>query len=241
VSDAIEQDAPPLTGRIVAGQDWRSVAFLHWRVPAEQVVPLLPPGVVPDEHDGSSWVGLIGFLLDRATLGPLPPIPVWGTFAEINVRLYARDATGRRGVVFLSLEASRLAAVLAARAAFSIPYFWSRTSLDTAGDTVRYHATRHWGPGVSTFALKPGAAISEPSDLENFLTARWGLFTRRAGRTIFLPNTHERWPLQSATVTELHDSLVSIAGIEVVGPPESVLFSPGVAARFAGGMQVPRE
>ena len=66
----------------------------------------------PDEHDGSSWVGLIAFALDRASLLGGPPIAHFGAFAEVNVRLYVVDARGRRGVVFLSLEASRLAAVL---------------------------------------------------------------------------------------------------------------------------------
>lgn len=40
---------------------------------------------------------------------------------EVNVRLYGVDGQGRRGVVFLSLEASSLPAVLAARALFSLP------------------------------------------------------------------------------------------------------------------------
>ena len=50
-----------------------------------------------------------------ASVGPAAP---WaGTFLETNVRLYSVDATGRRGVVFLSLDADRAVAVAAARAA----------------------------------------------------------------------------------------------------------------------------
>lgn len=237
--EPIDARPPELAGRVVASQDWRDVAFLHWRVDPAVVAPLLPQGVAPDVFDGSTWVGLIGFQLARATLGPSPAIPYFGTFAEVNVRLYGVDAEGRRGVVFLSLEASRLAAVVAARAAFSIPYFWSRTSVERTGDTARYAASRHLGAGESRFSVTVGAARAEGDLLDEFLTARWALFTRRAGRTILLPNTHERWELRSATVGELDDTLLAQAGVPVIGVPDSVLFSPGVRARFGSPRSVP--
>lgn len=230
---------PALDGPVVASQDWRDVAFLHWRADPAEIAPLLPEGVVPDVHDGSTWVGLIGFQLARATLGPSPAIPYFGTFTEVNVRLYAVDALGRRGVVFLSLEAARLAAVLAARVVFSIPYFWSRTSLSRAGEVRRYMAERHVGEGASDFSVTVGGVRAAPSALDEFLTARWALFTRRGRATVSLPNTHERWILHDATVVALDDSLLAAAGVRVVGEPDSVLFSPGVRARFGRGRPVP--
>ncbi|MCY7286890.1 MAG: DUF2071 domain-containing protein, partial [Cryobacterium sp.] len=130
--DPISAVAPRLAGRASASQRWSHLMFVHWRVDAAVVAPLLPEGLVPDEFDGTSWVGLIPFVLDRATVFGSPPIPYFGTFVEVNVRLYAVDVYGHRGVVFVSLEASRLAAVLAARALFSIPYMWSRTGLEVA-------------------------------------------------------------------------------------------------------------
>ncbi|MGX5680352.1 YqjF family protein [Schumannella luteola] len=236
--DRISADPPVLPGRVVAGQEWRDVSFLHWRTDPDAVAPLLPAGCRPDVWDGSTWVGLIGFHLGRATLGPSPAIPYLGSFAEINVRLYAIDGSGRRGVVFLSLEASRLAAVLAARAVFSIPYFWSSTRLERAEDVIEYRSRRHLGSGASTFAVRPGAVI-RPTPLDDFLTSRWGLFTRRLGRTVFLPNTHEKWVLRSAELLSLDDSLLAAAGVPVEGPPESVLYSPGVRARFGPARPVP--
>jgi uncharacterized protein YqjF (DUF2071 family) len=64
----ISSVAPPLAGRATASQRWSDLVFLHWRVDADQVAPLLPAGLRPDEFDGSSWVGLIPFVLDRATM-----------------------------------------------------------------------------------------------------------------------------------------------------------------------------
>lgn len=238
--EPVSTRAPELPGRTVASQRWTQLAFLHWRVESSRVAAFLPPGVLPDEHDGSTWVGLIGFRLDRATLFGSPPVPHLGDFAEMNVRLYGVDESGRRGVVFRSLEASRLAAVVAARAAFSLPYFWSRTAIEHRDDEVAYRAKRHLGAGSTLLRVRPGAPL-QPDATEAFLTARWGLYTRRLGRTVFLPNWHEPWPLATAELLQLDDGLLAAAGFPGVADraPDSVLFSSGVTTRFAAPRPVP--
>lgn len=230
----ITLEAPALAGRAVASQRWSKLAFLHWRVPSSALSPLMPEGVRPDEFDGSSWVGLIAFRLEGATIAGSPPIPFLGSFVEVNVRLYGVDETGRRGVVFLSLEASRLVAVLAARATFSIPYVWAATSMGERDGELRYRSVRHLGPGRTLLGIRPGSVPVTADPLADFLTARWGLFTTRFGRTIFLPNEHERWVLVEAEVTRLDDTLLATAGIPGLAAraPDSVLYSAGVTSRF---------
>lgn len=238
----ISQTAPALTGPVVAAQEWRDAAFVHWRVPASAVAPLLPRGVVPDVHDGSSWVGLIAFELGDARVGPFPPSPVGGRFTEVNVRLYGVDERGRRGVVFRSLEASSLLAVLAARALFSLPYMWARSAQRPHGAGWEY-ASRRISSSPST--LGPGfelrATIDRTLVVEDatslFLTARWGLFQTRFGRTQWLPNTHQPWVLHPATVDHLRDDLCAAAGLPGIShrPPDSVLYSEGVTSKFGRG------
>lgn len=75
----------------------------------------------------------------------------------------------------------------------------------------------------------------DPSPLERFLTARWGLFLPdRRGRTRYWPNEHATWPLRAATLEHLDDQLVAVAGFPglVEQPPISVLHSSGVSVRF---------
>jgi len=234
VIEPISTVAAPLPGRAVASQRWSQLAFLHWRVDVSRVAHLMPAGIRPDVHDGSSWVGLIGFFLDRATIAASPPIPFFGAFAEINVRLYGVDQRGRRGVVFLSLEASRLAAVLAARAAFSIPYFWSRTSIEVSGDELTYRSHRHVGTGETTMVVRRTREPVLGDATADFLTARWALFTTRFGRTVRLPNTHEPWRLCRGELVSLSDSLVARAGIPGVTErmPDSVLYAETVTTWF---------
>lgn len=227
--------APPLDTRSVASQRWSDLVFLHWRVDAAEVAPLLPSGLTPDVHDGSSWVGLIPFVLDRATVFGSPPVPYLGDFVEINVRLYAVDGEGRRGVVFVSLDASRLAAVLAARVLFALPYVWSRTTLERDGDRLEFHGRHHTGAHASTRIVARAASAPVVDDATaDFLTARWALFSHVRGRTVRLRNHHEPWPLFEASLESLDDELLARAGFPALAgrAPDSVLYSPGVTTTF---------
>ena len=236
--EAINPTAPPLSGGSVASQRWSHLVFIHWRVDPARVAPLLPAGLRPDTFDGTTWVGLIPFVLDRATVFGSPPVPYLGSFVEVNVRLYAVDELGRRGVVFVTLDASRLAAVLAARALFALPYVWASTTLERPAPLeFDYRARRHLDRAASTRII--ARATTEPvvgDDLADFLTARWALFTAVRGRTIRLRNHHEPWPLVRAELLQLDDTLLASAGFaELAGrTPDSVLYSPGVTTRFAG-------
>ena len=77
------------SGRPIMDQVWGDLVFLHWRVEPAAVAPYLPPGCRPDVHDGSSWIGLIGFEMREAGFGYGHPVPYFGDFGEINVRLYS--------------------------------------------------------------------------------------------------------------------------------------------------------
>ncbi|MFF2348029.1 YqjF family protein [Pseudarthrobacter sp. NPDC058119] len=244
---------PALPKPVFSDQRWLDAVFLHWRIPTATAAPFMPEGVEPDVFDGSSWVGLIGFRMEQAGLGTGPGIPYLGSFNEVNVRLYSRERDGTRGVVFLSLDADRLPVVMATRAA-GIPYVWSRIrqwppfpggnarqhatgaaaiprSTDKA--TVGYSVRRFGAAGArSHFGVIPDLHTAAADPLSIFLTARYGMHGRFHGRSIYVPNTHHEWPLFGAKVHRLSDGLVGAAGISVNGPPESVLYSPGVRTRF---------
>jgi uncharacterized protein YqjF (DUF2071 family) len=235
--EPVTREAPRTPRRTLLTQQWRDLTFLHWPVAPEKVAPLLPPGVTPDLHDGVSWVGLVAFRMWRIGLLRTPGLPYLGTFPETNVRLYAVDAQGRRGVVFRSLEATRLAPVLVARAVFRLPYMWSSMSIVRTGDEIGYVSRRRWpraqGRPRSRITVRIGAPIAEPSPLEDFLTARWGLSNAWFGATRYLPNVHPAWSLHEAELLDLDDDLVAAAGLPAPhGPPASVLYSPGVPVWF---------
>lgn len=240
------QDLEPVTPeplrpvtRTLLHQSWLDLAFLHWAVDPESVSALLPVGVRPDVYEGSTYVGLIAFRMHRIGWLRLPGLPYLGSFPETNVRLYSVDEHGRRGVVFRSLEASRLLPVLVARLGFQLPYVWAGMSLHRSGDTLEYAASRRWPrPARGTDAharisVRIGERIDEPGGLEHFLTARWGLHNDWHGRRLYLPNAHPRWRLHRAELLHLDENLIAAAGLpSPATPPISVLYSPGVPVRF---------
>ncbi|MEU6669117.1 DUF2071 domain-containing protein [Streptomyces sp. NPDC046727] len=234
--EPITADPPHTAPRPLLTQSWLDLAFLHWAADPADVAPLLPAGTRPDTLDGVTYVGLVAFRMHRVGWFRLPGIPYLGSFPETNVRLYSVDAHGRRGVVFRSLDASRLIPVAVGRAVFRLPYVWSRMRIRREGATVTYTSSRRW-PGPrgtrSDLAIRVGERVDAPTELEHFLTARWGMHSAFFGRALFLPNTHPRWPLHRAELLQCEENLVSSAGLPTpAGPPVSVLYSPGVPVRF---------
>ncbi|MFJ9902347.1 YqjF family protein [Streptomyces sp. NPDC101152] len=232
----VTPDAPEAIARPLLTQSWLELTFVHWAVDPGDVAGLLPPGTVPDTFGGVTYVGLVAFRMHRVGWLRLPGVPYLGTFPETNVRLYSVDGHGRRGVVFRSLDASRLLPVAVGRLGFRMPYAWSRMAVRADGDTVTYTSSRRLpGPrgAGSRIAVRVGERIEEPTGLEHFLTARWGMHGTFFGRSTYLPNAHPRWALHRAELLECEEDLVAAAGLAApVGEPVSVLYSPGVPARF---------
>ena len=227
--------APPLPRPHLMRQQWRDLAFLHWAVDPGSVARFFPPGVQPDVLDGRTYVGLIPFRMVGAGFAHGPAVPWAGTFLETNVRLYSVDEQGRRGIVFLSLDADRAVVVAGARAVFGLPYRWARMRYRAVADTHTYDARLRW-PGTSgrsRITVRAGAPMAA-GPLERFLTARWGLHVAHAGRTWYIPNEHPVWPLRSAELLELDDGLVSSVGLGDLArrPPDHVAFSNGVPVSF---------
>lgn len=216
-------------------QYWAGLAFLHWAVDPADAAGFMPPGVVPDTFDGVTYVGIVAFRVAATGLPALGDLPYLGVYPETNVRLYSVDQRGRRGVVFRSLDASRLVPVGVGRVGVRLPYVWSRMAMRETAGQVRY-ASAGRGPrrgAHSRIAVRPGAYIAEPTGLEHFLTARWAIHIGILGRTLYLPNDHPRWPLHRAELVECDENLIAAAGLPAPdGDPVSVLYSPGVPVRF---------
>jgi uncharacterized protein YqjF (DUF2071 family) len=215
---------------------WDALTFLHWPYEPDVVARLLPADLTLETFDGKAWVGLIPFNM-RVSLPRTPSAPWVSRFCETNVRTYVRDRHGRAGIWFFSLDASRLAVVLAARSTFRLPYMWSRMSLVRRGDSIMYTCARRW-PGPRGTSSRVIVDIGTPFDAaeltarDHFLTARWRLFSMHGGWQRFADAQHDPWPLRRATVRYLDDQLVAAAGLPQPTEPPLVHYSPGVDVRI---------
>lgn len=247
--DAFDPACPPLTGPVMMNQDWCDLTFLHWAVPPERVAGFMPPGVRPDTLNGSTYVGLVPFRMVDAALVHGRGTPWLGTFLETNVRLYSIDESGRRGIVFLSLDCDRSVVVAGARVAFAVPYRWAamtHRARNTPQGVEHRYAARLLRPGPhvdSRIAVRVGAP-RESTELDHFVSARWGLHTQGPklpalglsgwAQTLYIPNQHEPWPLHDAELIEFDDQLMASVGLPELAsrPPDHLAFSPGVHTEF---------
>jgi uncharacterized protein YqjF (DUF2071 family) len=215
---------------------WNQITFLHWRYPPAAAQALLPPGLTAETFEGSAWIGLTPFLMEGVRPPGLPAVPCLSRFGEINVRTYVHDERGRSGIWFLSLDAALLPAVLAARAGYWLPYYWSDVTVRVTGGRIGYRCRRRWPAGGARcdaeVQLGPPLAEGERDKLAHFLTARYRLFTVVAGRLAAAEAEHPDWPLHHATVLALGQDLLPRAGLPP--PPGEPLAhaSPGVPVRI---------
>ena len=97
-------------------------------------------------------------------------------------------------------------------------------------DSVTYQSRRHFGSGEADIAVRVGAAI-RPDEHVRFLTARFRLYTRIAGRLAFAQVDHVPWPLHEATLEHFHENVVEHSGLPRLAGRPLVHFSPGVHVR----------
>ncbi len=147
---------------------------------------------------------------------------------------------------FLSLDAAKLPAVVAARQGFRLPYYWSKMTFGQDGDEVRYRCDRRWPDGDrlgrraavanprSTVRMRIGDAIppADVSDFENFLSARWRLYSSYPRGLRYALAWHEPWPLHRAEPLHVDDQLVQASGLPKPEGEPICHWSPGVEVRI---------
>ena len=222
--------------RAVMLHRWETLTFLHWSFAPDVVQRLLPPDLTVETADDRAWVGLVPFYM-RVGTTRVKPVPWMSQFCETNVRTYVRDAEGRSGIWFFSLDAARLGAVATARATYRLPYFWSKMHLAKTSESVEYSCVRRWpGPrgAESRVVVDLGAPYrdDELTPIDHFLTARWTLFSVRGARFRFARAFHEPWPLQRATARVCDDGLLRAAGLPRNEDAPLVHYSEGVDVRI---------
>jgi uncharacterized protein len=213
-------------------QQWRYITFLHWRMPVSVVRDLVPPSLTVDEFDGSAWVGVTPFLLRGLRAPFVPPLPWLSHFPETNCRTYVIGPDGRPAIWFFSLDAARVLAVMGARVGYGLPYAWARMRIGF-DRRIRYRSARRWPDrGATTdIEVEPGPPI-EAGPREIFLTARFRLYSVRAGRLVFADVEHPPWPLQAARVIRAEQTLTQSSGLPAPSGLPLAHFSPGVTVRI---------
>lgn len=228
-------------------QRWHDLLFMHWRVDAAQLRPLIPAELELDLYDGSCWVGVVPFWMSNVRPRFVPPVPGLSRFIELNVRTYVK-LRGKPGVWFFSLDASNSLAVWAARMFFHLPYFravmeveggsYHRQHLHTMEEGwIDYTSTRthkREAEAVLKMQYRPvGLALPYANDeLAWWLSARFCLYTAHGGRIYIAEIDHPPWLLQSAEANVDRNTMAAAAGITLPAEGPLLHFSRRIDVRI---------
>lgn len=226
---------PLPSGRWVMTQRWNDLLFAHWPLESKLLAHLIPEGLQLDTYMGSAWLGIVPFWMDRIKFRGLPQVPGARAFPELNVRTYVRDPhTGTPGVLFFSLDAGNLPAVLAARTLYNLPYYWADMRIQRRSEREFYYSSRRRFTSSPVLfqarykGLGPSRKLAEnrPGTLEYFLTERYCLFTRNRAGTISRANVHHvPWPLEDAEADIERNDMAAALGIQLPAEPPVLHYS----------------
>jgi hypothetical protein len=168
--------------RAIGYQRWRSLLFLHWQVPEEDLLPLIPESLSLDLHDKAAYVSIVLFAMEGVRARWWPE---WMSFRflEANVRTYVHHQ-GQPGIYFMSMDANHRSAVWAAHRGWSLPYHHAKMEMNKDDQRIDYQLIRS-GAGTShqtRYQVGPALGPSEPNTLEHFLLERYFLFVEHRNR-----------------------------------------------------------
>jgi hypothetical protein len=133
------------------------------------------------------------------------------------------------GVLFFSLDAASLLAVVGARLGFGLPYFHARMRIERHGNVVDYALRRRAGPPgrlVVRYEVGEPLDTAAPGTLDHFLIERYLLYTCRHGKLAVTRVHHRPYPLYRARVLRLAESLFAADGLPPApGPPPLVHYA----------------
>jgi uncharacterized protein len=205
----------------VMAQTWRDLLFAHWALPKTAIDRLLPSPFEAQLFDGRAWLGVTPFVVSGLRPRGAPPLPWLSRFAELNVRTYV-EVDGRAGIYFFSLDASRHAAVSAARRAYRLPYFHARMSVERNGEELRYESTRSdrsGPPARFRGTYRPsGPVTGDP--LSRWLAERYCLYVLDDRRRLLRGDIHHPpWPLRPAEGEIAAGEMATPLGLQLTGEP----------------------
>jgi uncharacterized protein YqjF (DUF2071 family) len=207
--------------KVVMRQRWAELLFLHWRVPASVLQPMLPPRLTLDTFEGHAYVGLVPFTMTGVRPVWAPAFRPVSDFHEVNVRTYVHHAGRDPGVWFFSLDAANPLAVIGARTVWRLPYHRARMTLEREpSGQIAYRSERLWPgprPAVCDVRYAPEGPVrpAEPGSLEFFLAERYVLYATGRGGTLYRGRVHHTpYPLQAARADLREESLLSAARID---------------------------
>ena len=222
-----------MTEKTAGYQQWKQLLFLHWRVTPDILQKCLPHELTPEVFDGSAWLGMVPFSMQRIRPWWSPPVPGISWFLETNLRTYVRHENGETGVWFFSLDANQRLAVAVARRFWHLNYCYADLQLTDRPPDIRYAGHRQNASYRADISLpeSPQYRTADPDTLEHFLLERYLLFARSPDGSFYTGRVHHRpYTFTDVSIAHLSQTLTETiaCGITDAATPDHIAYSPGV-------------
>lgn len=210
-------------------QSWLDLAFIHYRVDADQIRRMLPRDLQVQEFEGTAWVGLVPFRMAGVARRPFPGLPYLSSFPELNLRTYV-VANEKPGVWFFSLDAASWPTVIGGRLFYGVPYHHARITMESRAGWFEYACGRRGGAARFHARYRPFGAPYYPKSgsFENWAAERYCLYSSAGGGIARTEVHHRPWPMQGTEVEIDYSNIMEFAGIAPLEPKPRCHFSTGV-------------
>ena len=177
-------------------QSWLDLAFVHYRVSSREIRELIPAQLHIQEFDGSAWLGLVPFRMTGVMRRPLPDIPLFSSFPELNLRTYV-EFEGKPGVWFFSLDAASWPVVFGGRRIYGLPYFSARMQIEQNAGWYDFSSERRSSPAKFKARYRPLSESFFPrlGTFEHWAVERYCLYAASKDHRISRVEVqHAPWP-----------------------------------------------
>lgn len=204
-------------------QEWNNVLFLHWKVPFEYLRKSVPQKLNIDIFNGSCYVSLLAFTMQKIRPRYLPSISFISDFEEINLRTYVNNGN-KPGVYFLNIEGGKSLSVFVAKLLSGLPY--EKADIKRSGKICS--SKNHQKKFFFDTEFSINEKLQNKSRLDEWLTERYCLYLDYKNDLYRYDIHHKEWEIKDVSIEGLNLNC-RIGDIDFsVNKPDIAHYSDGV-------------
>ncbi|RPI17275.1 MAG: DUF2071 domain-containing protein [Ignavibacteriae bacterium] len=195
--------------------NWKNLLHITYKAEQKHFLKIIPPGLEVDKFHGDSYITLVAFEFTDTKVKGIP-VPVYGSFPEINLRYYVTDRK-RSGVVFIKEFVPRSAIGLAANTLYNEHYsiISMETNTNKTNDYINIsHTFRVDNNEYSISALaEKRTTTPQENTLEHYIKQKgWGFGKTPDGDRLSYKVEHTVWELYPVIETKLNIDYAKVFG-----------------------------
>lgn len=173
-------------------QEWNNLIFLHFEIPYDALIDLIPLGLELDSFNDKYYVSLVAFTMNELSPRNLFPLDYISNFHEINIRTYVKK-NNKYGVYFVNIEAEKRVSSIIAKMLSKLPY--ERSEITRESKNYRsLNYKKNFELDID-YNIKPG--VVKKTDFDLWLLERYCLFYEKKSKIFRYDIYHKPWSIQT--------------------------------------------